>query len=963
MKRLALTLAISLTAALCAPLAAQADFGLNNFEVTFTKADGSAENQAGSHPFAMETSFGINFHEEVGKPFVDGGDIKDLVIEQIRGFTGNTTAVPRCSTLDFATNEGGHPACGNEAAVGIVAATLQKSTEAFPGAVYNLTPPPGVPVRLGFVVHEVPVVLDVTVKPEADYNAVARQNNVPQPLTVLGAALQLWGTPADPAHDFARGSCAAGALPFIDENIVGGKLNLRHSEVDPALNFFGQSCSAGLPEEVPFIVLPRSCAGPLATNYELDPWNAAGSWVRGSVAMAPFEGCSELPFLPDISSKATADSAETSTGLDFELNFEDPIDHSGEGLLEPDGIAQSDLKRTVVTLPEGVTVNPSIGEGLGVCTLADLGRETLQANPGEGCPNASKIGTVRVDTPLVGEAVEGDVFLAQEDDPERAGKENPFDSLIAFYIVLKNQNLGILVKVPAEVEPDPKTGRLVTTVDDVPGFPVPEFPFTRFNFHFREGQRAPLVTPPACGTYTTVAQITPRARPNEVVTKTAEFQVTRGIGGGSCPPGGVPPFDPGFEAGSVNSNAASYSPFLMRLIRSDGEQDLTKFSATLPPGVLGKLVGVGKCSEAQIARAKAKSGLAELAAPSCPASSLIGHTLAGAGVGGALTFVPGQIYLAGPFKGDPLSVVAVTPAVAGPFDAGTVVVRIALTLNPKTGEVQTDGAASDPIPHILKGIPLKVREIRVNVDRNEFTLNPTSCDEAQTRATLFGGYLDVFSAADDVPIQKQARYQAANCSRLGFKPKLSLRLKGGTKRGGHPSLRALYQPRPGDANVKGLVVRLPRSAFLDQGHIRTICTRVQFAADNCPKAAIYGHARAFTPLLDEPLEGPVYLRSSSHKLPDLVFDLHGIVDIEASARIDSVHGGIRTTFTDVPDAPVSKVVLNMQGGNKGLIVNSRNLCNHKSKVAADLEAHSGKRAELKPALRSRCGKGRGPKRR
>jgi hypothetical protein len=953
MKRLVLTLAIVLVTALWVPLAAHADFGLAQFDVSFENEDGTPATQAGSHPFAMNTFLEVSHSEKApGKFFVDGGDIRDLILEQIKGFTGNTTAVPRCTTLEFATFEAGFPDCGDETAVGVVGAMVFSPFEALPAAVYNLTPPPGVPVRLGFIVSQVPVVIDVSVKQSPDYNAVVRQLNIPQPVTVFGGAVQLWGVPADPAHDFARGHCVTSALPRPNGigNIVDGKLSLVKG---------GPTCPAGVPEENPFLVLPRSCAGPLATNYELDSWSDPGAWVRGSVPAASFTGCANLPFLPEISSEATTDSAETSSGLDFELDFEDETDHSGEGLIEPDGIAQSDLKKIVVTLPEGVTANPSLADGLGVCAPADLNRETLSTDPGEGCPNASKIGTVSVQTPLVDQLIEGSVYIAQQDDPTTSepGAENPFDSLIAIYIVFKNQNLGILVKQAGEVEPDLRTGRLISTFED-----IPQFPFTRLHFHFREGQRAPLVTPPACGTYTTTAELTPWARPGETVTQTAEFRVTRGVGGTPCPLGGVPPFDPGLEAGTANNNAGSYSPFLLRLTRRDGEQDLTKFSATLPPGVLGKLAGVGKCSEAQIAHAKAKTGRQELASPSCPTGSLIGHTQAGAGVGSALTYVPGSVYMAGPYKGDPLSVVGVVPAVAGPFDIGTVVVRFGLDLNPKTAEVETDGVSSDPIPHILRGLPLKVREIQVAVDRPEFVLNPTSCDEAQTRATLFGGYLDVFSAADDVPIQKQARFQAANCSRLGFKPKLSLRLKGGTKRGGHPSLRALYQPRPGDANVKGLVVRLPRSAFLDQGHIRTICTRVQFAADNCPKAAIYGHARAFTPLLDEPLEGPVYLRSSSHKLPDLVFDLHGIVDVEASARIDSVHGGIRTTFTDVPDAPVSKVVLNMQGGNKGLIVNSRNLCNHKSKVAADLEAHSGKRAELKPALRSRCGKGRRAKR-
>ncbi|HEY8808938.1 MAG TPA: hypothetical protein VIM28_02850, partial [Solirubrobacterales bacterium] len=308
-----------------------------------------------------------------------------------------------------------------------------------------------------------------------------------------------------------------------------------------------------------------------------------------------------------------------------------------------------------------------------------------------------------------------------------------------------------------------------------------------------------------------------------------------------------------------------------------------------------------------------------------------------------------------PYKGAPLSVVAIVPAVAGPFDVGTVVTQEALRIDPRTAEVEADGSSSDPIPHILAGIPLKVRDIRVYVDKPNFTLNPTNCTRSAVAATLWGGGADVFSVADDSPLSLSSRFQAADCASLGFKPRLSLALKGGTKRGGHPALTGTYTPRAGDANLKSLVLRLPRSAFLDQAHIRTICTRVQFAAKACPAGAVYGHVTAYTPILDQPLEGPVYLRSSNHNLPDFVADLHGLVDVEAVARIDSKGGGIRATFEDVPDAPLTKVVVQMQGAKKGLIINSRNLCGHKSKADAAFSGQNGKSFDAKPVMKAECG--------
>jgi hypothetical protein len=693
--------------------------------------------------------------------------------------------------------------------------------------------------------------------------------------------------------------------------------------------------------------MPRSCNGPLVTSYEAISWQEPNAEPdKGSASSAGMTGCSKLGFNPRTESEPTTTTAETGTGLDFNVDIKD------EGLTNPAGISQSDVKKAVVKLPAGMTINPSVGEGLGICTPAQLKRETAFSSPGSGCPNSSKLGSLEVQTPLIEESIDGSIFLAQQDDAATTepGAENPFDTLIALYFVLQNQNLGVSVKMPVKVEPDPNTGQLLVTLDD-----IPQFPFSHFNAHLRTGARAALVTPATCGTHTTQSVFTPGARPDEPLTTTASFQITAGVNGGPCPPGGVPPFHPDFQAGSINNNAGSFSAFNMRLIREDGEQDMTKFSAILPPGELGSLSGVSKCPDAAIAIARAKTGRQEIASPSCPANSLIGHTLAGAGVGSALTYVKGYAYLGGPFHGDPLSVIAVTPAVAGPFDAGTVVVQLALTLNPKTAEVEVDGANSEPIPHILKGIVLKVRDLRVYVDRPNFTLNPTSCDESKARSILFGSYLNVLDPSDDRPVDLQTRYQAANCLNLGFKPKLALNLKGGTKRGGHPGLTAIYTPRKGDANVKGLVVRLPRSAFLDQAHIKTICTRVQFAAKSCPAASQYGYIKAFTPLLEEPLQGPVYLRSSNHNLPDLVFDLHGLVDIEVATRIDSQKGGIRATVENTPDAPLSKVVLQMQGAKKGLIINSRNLCGHVSKANVEFTGQNGKQLSAKPVMRAECG--------
>jgi hypothetical protein len=937
-------------------------FGFDAFD-TLARADaaGKPATQAGGHPYdyVTEVDFNTENHPDPSKGHVWPVELPKNVLAALPpGFVGNTTVLDTCTSEQLAGlgGTGGTTLCPATSQVGVTTVRLKPaelgSSADGPYAIYSMIPPPGVPARFGFNFHGTLVTFDAELRSSGDYGLTVGPRNIPPTIAVAGSNVTFWGVPSAAEHDHER-SCPGQRRPGSG----------------------GPHCVSGRPD-VPFLRLPTSCEAPgegYETSIGMDSWQEPGDFVSRSMRSheglgyphLPSEwgaevgntGCEDVPVKGKLSATPTSIDTETPTGLSVKVEIPNP------GMDNPSGIASSDIEKVRVTLPQGVTINPSQAEGLNVCSPSEYESTVLSffPTPGKGCPEDSKVGSVEVVTPLLHEHLHGDVYVARQDDPSTSqpGAENPFDSLLAIYVVIKSPDRGILVKLAGEVETDERTGQIVTTFED-----LPQQPFDSFEFRFREGARAPLVTPPACGTYDTVAEFWGHSDPDgPPVVSTSSFEITRGIGGGACPPGGIPPFNPGFSAGSLNNNAASYSPFNMRLTRSDGEQDMTKFSSILPPGVVAKIAGVEKCPEAAVAAAKGKTGRQELAAPSCPANSQIGRSLAGAGVGSVLTYVPGKLYLAGPWEGAPLSVVAITPAVAGPFDVGAVVVRVALILDPVTAEVHADGDKSDPIPHILEGIPLKLRDLRVYVDRDKFTLNPTSCDPSEVKATLFGSYLDVFSPADDVPVDLASRYQAANCSALGFKPKLAIKLKGGTKRGDFPGLTAVLRPRKGDANLARTVVKLPKSAFLEQGHIRTICTRVQFAAEKCPKGAVYGRVTAFSPLLDEPLKGPAYLRSSNNQLPDLVFALRGIVDIEASARIDSVRGGIRATFPRLPDAPISKVVVRMQGGQKGLIVNSRNLCFARSRASLRLDGHNGKVKDSRPVVKAKCGKPRKTKRR
>ena len=953
MRRLGLLLGLAALLA-CLPSApAQADFGLSEMGVSFTDEGGAPETRAGAHPFAVTTSFEVNTtlsptkKDEKGNPVaVVDGALRDLDIHTPPGLAGNPTAMPRCATLDFLASDAfGNPSCPDSTAIGILTAVVTGG-KGIPGeetvSVHNMEPSPGTAAKIGFWVGGVPTTIDLAVNPSYPHDVVASLSNASQIVEVLSSEATLWGNPADDAHDKDRGDCAYEIPAFPPE----------------------ASCDAGVPT-APFITMPRSCTGPLLTAFRALSWWSGDPESPGPPAL--FEGtaqspalseCAGLRFSPQLEIQPTSRRAASASGLDVSLTVSD------EGLADPQGRAHSDLKQAVVTLPEGMTINPSQAQGLATCSEADLARETATSEFGDGCPAASKIGTVEVESPLLeGEILKGSLFVAE---PYR----NRFGSLLAVYQVIKSPRLGIVLRLAGEVEPDLRTGQIRTTFGGEGTDPLPQLPFGEFRLRFREGGRSPLITPGRCGTHQVKATLTPWADPTHPYETSSSFEVTSGVGGGPCPQAGTQPFEPAFTAGTLSNAAGQHSPFAMRLTRRDGDQDLTRFSSALPEGLLPRLKGVERCPQAQVDAARTKSGLAELAQPSCPPSSRIGEVKAGAGVGDQLTYVGGQIHLSGPYKGAPLSAAVITPAVAGPFDVGTVVVQVGLDVDPVTGEGKIDGSASDPIPHILAGIPLSLRDVQAAVDRPRFILNPTSCREMAVGASIWGGGLDPFSVSDDAPVSRQERFQAANCAALGFKPRLSIALKGGTKRGAHPALRSVYRPRAGDANLASLALRLPTSAFLEQAHIRTICTRVQFAQDACPKGAVYGHVVATTPLLEEPLKGPAYLRSSNNELPDLVFDLHGLVDIEVSARIDSVRGGIRATFPNVPDAPITRVVVSMQGARKGLIVNSTDLCGGINRARARLRAQSGRKRGLRPVVRAvgcgggtQGGRGKGARRR
>ncbi len=501
---------------------------------------------------------------------------------------------------------------------------------------------------------------------------------------------------------------------------------------------------------------------------------------------------------------------------------------------------------------------------------------------------------------------------------------------------------GVDVRLIGNVRADPVTGQLTTTFAE-----TPQVPFTSFELDFDDGPKAVLSSSPTCGPNLASGEMTPWSG-NPEATPGASIVFTNAPGGGPCAKTlAERPFAPAFEARPEGTKAGAFSPVSFKIARSDGQQELKGVDVTLAPGMTGKLAGITYCPESAIAAAGANAGNSEKAAASCPSQSLVGSATIASGTGPAPIQIGGKVFLSGPYRGAPLSLAVLTPATAGPFDLGTAVVRVALFVDPETARIR---AVSDPIPNVFGGAQLSIRSVDVEIDRKDFTLNPTSCGPLASSGVLNGGGADPTNPAAFSAFPVSTPFQTSECGALDFEPKLFTRLFGGkktTKRSGHPKFRAVLLARSGDANISRAALTLPHSQFLDQSHIRTICTRVQLAANACPQAAIYGYARAQTPLLDDELAGPVYLTSSSNPLPDLLVDLRGQVNVRLRGVIDSSKARIRNVFSSLPDVPVSKFVLTMKGGRRGLLENSRDLCAQRSFSFLNFKAQNGKQLRKK----------------
>jgi hypothetical protein len=900
-------------------------------KVEATGEDG-IETQAGGRPFAVSTIFatnvrrvapgemcgpaGANGNGNAGCPALVSAS-RDIEIQLPAGLVGNATNSPRCSAAQFqsGTNEENCPA-----ATQVGSGYLEffgAATAPQPIPIYNIEPPAGQPAEFGFTVGgQVHIPMLFHVRADGTYTLDVQLSNLTSFDAVRLALLSIWGVPAAAAHDEKRQS--------IEGCGVGGP---------------GTGCPAGV-EETSLLRMPTSCSSnPLAVPMLTDSEGQPGVFVGNQepTALAPMSRCDQLKFSPTLEAHPTTEVADSPTGIHVDLHI--PQNEN------PAELATADLKKTVVKLPPNLTVNPSSANGLEGCTLSQfgvtspIGKSPISTTEAPAaCPNGAKIGSVEIDTPLLDNPLPGAVYLASP-------YENPFNSLLAIYVAVNDPKSGVVVKLAGQVEIGAE-GQLTTTFDE-----SPQLPFEDFKLDFFGGAGAALKTPAVCRSYETASTLTPWSAPESGPSAMSSdgFRISAAPGGGGCAT--VPdqlPNRPAFEAGSESPIAGAFSPFVLRLQREDGSQEFSALTVSPPPGLVGSLVGIPYCSDSALAAAAGKTGAGEKASPSCPDASQVGVVNVGVGAGTSPFFVQGRAYLTGPYRGAPLGLAIVTPAVAGPFDLGTVVVRSALEVDPFTAQITVK---SDPVPTELKGIPLDVRSIAVKMDRPKFTLNPTSCEVMNVGGSVTSTVGQTATLAN--------RFQVGSCDKLKFAPKLKLSLKGRTTRSGHPALKAVvtYPKGGGYANIARAQVGLPHSEFLDQGNLDKVCKQADLKAGTCPKKSIYGHVKAWTPLLDKPLEGPVYLGVGfGYKLPALVGDLNGQIRVLLKGRVDTTEqGGLRNTFEMVPDAPVSRFVLEMKGGPKyGLLENSENVCRKTQKASVRFVAQNGKVEQLHPEIGNDC---------
>jgi hypothetical protein len=826
---------------------ASAPFGVSSFTVKLTDTSGSADTEAGSHPFEMTMGFAFN----IGALEAEGGslvtaDPKDIEIALPSGLIGDPRAVPQCSQASFQT-VASFKNCPSDTQVGTLRLFFYGSgTGEQEAPIYNVTPPPGESAELGFSVNSTHIQMFLHVRSDGDYGLTAQALEVSEADPIQAAIFTLWGVPADSSHDKSRRG-----LP----------------------NCNGEGCPSGVTPE-PFLRLPTGCqAGPLPVSIAVDSWQSPESPPRSSTAsrdpLARLTACDQLSFSPSISVQPETTQADRPSGYTVDLSIPQNRDPGGRGT--------ADLKQAVVALPAGTVISPSAADGLQGCSDAQFAMKALSA---ASCPQASQIGTLRIVTPLLASPLEGQVFLGAPNCSPCTPADAQSGNMVRLF--LQAQASGVIIKLLGRTSVDQSTGQLTTTFDE-----NPQLPFEDLTLTLNGGERAPLANPSTCGVpLRSASRLTPYSRETPAEPQSEPFQLS------GCP---VPQFSPTFIAGTASNQAGAFSPEMVSFSRTDQSQDFEGITLHTPPGLLGMLAHVELCPESQ-----AQAG-------ACGAQSQIGTTTVAAGPGSSPLYLSGKVFVTGPYKGAPFGLSILVPAIAGPFNLGNVNIGAAIDVDPATAALTI---TSDPLPQSLDGIPLQIKRVDLNLGRENFMFNPTSCRRLAVNATLRS--VQGASAAVSSP------YQAASCASLPFRPRFTALTQARTSKAGGAYLHVKVASGPGQANIANVKVDLPRQLPARLTTLQSACLAEVFDANPaaCPAASLVGTASVVTPVLRSALTGPAYLVShGSVAFPDLEVVLQGEgVTLVLDSRTRITRGIASSTFNSVPDVPLSTFDLVLPDG-------------------------------------------------
>jgi hypothetical protein len=891
-RRLVRVVGVALVVAFAAPASASAepepDFGVEAFSTSVVAEDGSEVSSAGSHPFSASTA--IDFVTRAAPTPADldrRAPIEEPRNVQLRlppGFVGDPSAAARCPLHEVKTGAlvTDRALCPLDAAVGTI--TIAGAVD-LTAPVFNVIPEDGYPAQFAFSTQSFTFVLYPELRSDGDYGIDVTSVNSPANLiTKIEGSFCSWGV--------------------VDTTTPGALFP----------TFACRKQADAPPGTRPFLTMPSTecpAAAPV-TDLRVNSWANPGRYVENAFASPLITDCDTLTFEPEVDIAPTTSVPDAPSGLDVDLSF--PQEDNAEGQAPPA------LKKAVVTLPEGMSINPSAAGGLEACADDEL---MLKSKEQMTCPEASKIGDVTAISPLLDDPVEGGVYIRSQNSDDPGSGE-----MFRLALVLENKKRGISIRLPGQVRVDEATGRIETTFDNNPELPVSSIELT-----FKDGPRAPLATPPTCGEKTIDTVLTSWGGQTVERSSTFDVDCAAGLGG----------FAPSFDAGAVNPIAGVFSPFALTIAKPDRDSALDGVSLKMPTGLLAKVKG--------------------------NLNTQVGSVNAFAGPGSQPYMLPGTVALEGPYGDAPYSLRVVVPAKAGPFDLGDVVVKQKVYVDPNTAEVTI---VSDPVPTIVKGVPARMQRLDVNVDKPGFMINPTSCEAKEITGTLD-------SQAGQTAAVK-SRFKVGECAKLPFRPKLALRLTGKKQvtTGKHPGVRAqVNQSGIGEAGIKKAVVRLPKSLALDPENAQALCefedgTKPDLEK-HCPAGSIVGRARAKTPLLERDLVGNVYFVKNVRKdpntgnlirtLPMIVVALRGEIAINLKGESSTTKGGkLVNTFNNVPDAPISQFNLNIAGGKNGILAVTRtrkskiNVCASRQIAEADMDGQNGRAYDSDVRLKTPCAK-------